>query len=112
MEIDGLTPDGAILTELGERLARVRKRQKRSQDALAKEAGIGVATVRRIEDGCDSQLGSWLKILKVLGMEAAIEALLPESFHSPMEEAKLSEKGVKRLGKSPAKKFAWGDEEA
>lgn len=112
MKIDGLTPDGVILTELGERLARVRKRQRRSQEALAKEAGIGVATLRRIEDGRDSQLGSWLKLLKALGMEAAIEALLPETFHSPLEEAQLGRKRATRAGGEPGKKFEWGDGEA
>ena len=111
MQIDELTPDSAILTELGERLARVRKRQGHTQEALAKQAGIGVATLRRIEDGNDSQLGSWLKLLKALGMQATIEGLLPETFHSPMEEVKLGKQRTGRAGKKSPKRFEWGDEE-
>ncbi|MFT7670081.1 MAG: transcriptional regulator with XRE-family HTH domain [Planctomycetota bacterium] len=109
MNIDRLTPDDEILKELGARLTRVRKQQSQSQEALAREAGIGVATLRRVEDGNDSQLSSWLKILKALELEGTINSLLPESFHSPMEEA-LTQK--KRSSKRAAKAFKWGDEES
>ena len=107
--LDKLTPEKAILEELGRRLCLVRKGQKRSQDSLATQAGIGVATLRRIEDGKDSQLSSWLKLLKALGMEASIEALLPVRFDSPMADAlanKKGSKGTKRAGHP----FKWGDQ--
>ncbi len=112
MHIDQFTPDSAILKELGERLARVRKRQGYSQQALAKQAGIGVATLRRIEDGRDSQLGSWLKILKALELEATIEALLPATFQSPMEQTLAGKKRSKPRSKPRGKTFKWGDEPA
>lgn len=106
MNIDHLSPDKEILNELGARLARVRKQQGFTQDRLAEEAGLGVATLRRIEDGQDSQLGSWLKLLKALHMTAAIDQLLPENFNSPMSEAKR-QRG--RRKKSDAS-HGWGDE--
>ena len=116
MKIDRLTPNKAILEELGERLARIRKQQRHSQEALAREAGIGVATLRRIEDGKDGQLGSWIKILKALQMNAAIDGLLPESFGSPMDQA-LRERKSKRTRvrrsnnpPTPGSDFAWGEE--
>lgn len=107
MNIDRLTPDGAILKELGTRLTRVRKQQGQSQEALAREAGLGVATLRRIENGSDGQLGSWLKILKALGLGGVINSLLPEDFDSPMDEV-LSPK--MRRSKRAGKAFKWGDE--
>ncbi len=111
MRIDQLTPNTAILQELGDRLTRIRKQQKRSQDALAKEAGIGVATLRRIEDGRDGQLGSWIKILKALQMDGAIDALLPEDFKSPMAEVQSETKrGQTRRAKQGGSGFSWGDE--
>lgn len=106
MKIDHLSPDKSILRELGERLARIRKQQGYSQDRLAEEAGLGVATLRRIEDGQDSQLGSWLKLLKALQMTAAIEQLLPENFKSPMAEVKDQKK--RRRKTDPG--ILWGDE--
>lgn len=116
MKIDSLTPNNTILEELGSRLARVRKQQGYSQDKLAKQAGLGVATLRRIEDGKDSQLGSWLKLLKALDMSPAIETLMPESFNSPMSEALANKKSrpYPRSGSNRNKvsetKMIWGDE--
>jgi transcriptional regulator with XRE-family HTH domain len=111
MKIEQLTPQPAILLELGERLARVRKRQGMTQEALAAEAGLGVATVRRIEDGSDSQLGSWIKLLKALGMEGAIDGLLPEMYQSPMAEALGDESDRRtRIQVDGESAFQWGDE--
>ena len=87
MKIEKLTPEPVILAELGARLARVRKQQRISQQQLAEQAGLGVATLRRIEAGQDSQLSSWIKLLKVLGRTSAIDSLVPEKFESPMAEA-------------------------
>jgi transcriptional regulator with XRE-family HTH domain len=91
MKITHLTPETAILKELGRRLARVRKARGFSQDRLAGEAGIGVATLRRIEGGQDSQLESWLKILKALDMAPSVDALLPEDLKSPLAEARAAQ---------------------
>lgn len=106
MKIDRLTPDPAILEELGARLAKIRKQRGLSQETLAQEAGLGVATLRRIEDGKDSRLGSWLRLLKALDLVAAIDALLPEDLRSPMAEARRR-RGRRR---SPDTDFVWGDE--
>lgn len=111
MKINRITPTPAALAELGERLARIRKQQGYSQDALAEAAGIGVATLRRIEDGNDSKLGSWLRILGALQMEATIDALLPENFRSPMAEAKASQKRGGQQAGDPAGDFIWGDKQ-
>lgn len=110
MKIDNLTPTATALNELGQRLARVRKQQGYSQTRLAQEAGIGVATLRRIEAGKDSQLESWLKLLGALHMTHAINALLPENFNSPMAQVK---KGSKRSAKKEGSaEFKWGDEQS
>lgn len=109
MKIDRLTPNPAILEELGTRLARVRKQLGLTQAELAKKAGLGVATLGRIEDGQDSKLGSWLRLLRALDMEASIEALLPADFRSPMADVR----GSRRRGRKPEERpFAWGDEQS
>ena len=106
MIIDHLTPEKTILRELGQRLARIRKQQGYIQEALARKAGIGVATLRRIENGQDSQLASWIKLLKALELTQSIEQILPEHFESPMAEA-LAAKKRRRKSSGTA---AWGDE--
>lgn len=107
MKIDAQTPTDASLAELGRRLAVVRKQQGLNQDELATAAGLGVATVRRIEDGRDAQLGSWLKLLRALHMTHSIDALLPEFLDSPMAEVKARRK---KVSGSPSGKALWGDE--
>jgi len=106
MKIVYLTPDQVALEELGQRLARVRKQQGLSQTELAQEAGLGVATLRRIESGRSGQMESWLKIMKALRMTASVDALLPEKFESPRAQV-LS--GKARRNKSAKEKQSDGD---
>jgi len=96
MKIENLTPEQEILRELGKRLARMRKQQRHSQQQLADQAGLGVATLRRIEAGQDSQFSSWIKLLKVLNRTGVIESMVPENFDSPMAEALRGKKQQRR----------------
>ena len=100
-----MTPNDAMLAELGVRLARLRKQRGLTQEVLAAEAGLGVATLRRIEDGSDGKLGSWLRLLKALDLVSSIEGLLPEDLRSPMAEAQ--KRGRRRASDAG---FVWGDE--
>jgi len=109
MKFDSLTPESDILKEIGRRLAKLRKQQGFSQTRLAEEAGIGVATLRRIEGGQDSQMESWLKILKALNWISSIDALLPEQIKSPMAEVRAAKKGPKKKTRPTTH---WGDEQA
>jgi len=108
MKIDELSPESEILRELGKRLARVRKQQGSTQDQLASMAGIGVATLRRIEGGQDGHMESWIKVLKALNMTRSIDALLPENFSSPMADVLAADGRRKRHTQAPGK--VWGDE--
>lgn len=110
MKITYLTPDKEILKELGLRLARVRKQQGYSQSRLAEDAGIGVATLRRLEAGHDTQMETWLKLMKSLQMIASIDALLPEIYKSPMAEV-LSVKKRKKKKSAAGSGSIWGDED-
>jgi len=107
MNINKQTPDTVILAELGTRLARLRKQRGYSQQRLATEAGLGVATLRRIESGDGSQLDSWLKLLKALNMISGINEFLPENLGSPMPEV-LTESS--KLPCDTASGRQWGDE--
>ncbi len=110
MDIIELTPDREVLRELGRRLKQVRKQRGLNQQELAEAAGMGVATLRRIEDGSDSQLGSWIKLMKALQMLSAIDGLLPENFTSPMAEAARLGKAIRKT-KTADDAPLWGDEQ-
>ena len=109
MNIHSLTPENEILNELGRRLARMRKQQGYTQIQLAERAGLGVATLRRIEAGQDSTMESWLKLLKALQQMPAVDALLPESIRSPMAEVKKRYTS-RRQTADTIREPAWGDE--
>ena len=110
MRIDPLTPAPAALAELGRRLASIRKQRGLTQHALAELAGVGVATLRRIEDGRDARLGSWLGLLQALELSTSIDALLPEDHRSPLAEARAAGRAPRRRGPREPTEFVWGDE--
>jgi len=110
MTFDYLTPESSILIELGKRLALVRKQHGFTQTQLASNAGIGVATLRRIEGGQDSQMETWLKLMKALDNLPAIDALLPTDFKSPMAQAKAATNNKQKKSKdSQSSNSVWGD---
>jgi transcriptional regulator with XRE-family HTH domain len=106
MKIEQTTPHRATLTELGRRLSLLRKQQRRTQAVLADEAGLGVATIIRMEKGEDAQLGSWIKVLAALGLNPALDTLLPEEILSPMAEVK---KARRRRPRPDDTSKGWGD---
>jgi len=106
MKITEITPHNAALKELGRRLVLLRKQQGFTQAGIAAAAGLGVATISRIEAGQDAQFGSWIKLFNVLGITPVLDALLPEEILSPMAEVKKQ----RRRWKTPHKdKRTWGD---
>ena len=110
MQIDDLTSDRGVLLALGRRLARARQQKRLSQDVLAEEAGVGVATLRRIEAGQGCQLESWIRVMRALGRISAIDDMLPDELRSPMAEV-MRERELKRLPRRRGNSARWGDEE-
>ncbi|MBK8101536.1 MAG: helix-turn-helix domain-containing protein [Planctomycetes bacterium] len=109
MKIDRQTPATEVLREFGRRLVILRREQRWSQQQLAEAAGVGVATLRRIEDGKDARLGSWVRLLMALRLDAAVEQLLPENLRSPLVEVK-GRRRPRTSPRAPDRGFAWGDE--
>jgi transcriptional regulator with XRE-family HTH domain len=110
MKIQELTPAPAMLLELGRRLAMVRRQRGQAQEELARAAGVGVATLRRIEDGHDARLGSWLRLLQAAGLVAAVDQLVPEEVRSPRAEV-LGGKRRRAPRASAGPDAPWGDEQ-
>lgn len=108
--------DSAVLAELGRRLAQYRLNQNLTQEALAREAGISLRTLNRMECGEPSQSSNLLRVLRVLGLLDNLEALVPSPSVSPIQQMKLKGKVRKRASSAGpdqvAEPWVWGTAEA
>jgi transcriptional regulator with XRE-family HTH domain len=67
------------LSAFGERLRLARKRRKISTVLMAERAGISRDTLNRVEKGDPAvSLGTYLRILRVLGLDGDLELLAGE----------------------------------
>lgn len=100
--------------ELGRRIAAHRLSQNMTQSHLAEVAGVGVSTVKRLENGKNPQLDSVIRIVKALGLSGNLDAAFPEYDVRPVERVKL--KGHERQRARPSKQqksqgpFVWGED--
>lgn len=116
MKIGAELADGAVLRELGERLMRIRLERDLTQAVLAQQSGVSKRTIERLEAGAvATQLSGFLRVCRVLGLLERLDALVPVSLPSPMEQLKLQGRkrrraSGKKAGTEPSKKWVWGDE--
>ena len=96
MKITSDITDDAVLSALGERLARRRLDRGLTQAELAAQAGVSKRTVERIESGASAQLVSIIRVLRTLGLADRLDAVVPEAAPSPMELLKLRGKQRQR----------------
>ena len=83
------------LSELGGRLAATRLAKNLPQAQLAHEAGISLATLRRLESGQSVQLANWLRVLDVLGLAEGLAHLVPAPGADPLAELERERRGAR-----------------
>ena len=99
--------DAAVLTALGERLARRRLELNLTQVQLAKEAGVSLRTVGRLESGESTQLTNLIRVLRGLDLMGRFGELLPPPAPGPLEQ--LRRRGKPRRRASPRSEAPAGD---
>lgn len=115
MEISDKLTDETLLKLIGERLAQIRLSKNLTQEQLADQAGIGLRTVQRLELGAAAtQLSSFVRVCRILGLVERFEVLIPEAAVSPIAQLKLQSRKRKRATgrktvKSESKKWTWGE---
>ncbi len=117
MKITSQTTDDAVLGELGRRIARTRLERNVTQQQLAREAGIGIATLERMEAGQATRTSSFIRVLRALNLLEGLEDALPEPTPSPIEALKLRGRQRRRAAspgttpeEPPSAPWRWGDE--
>jgi len=117
MKIAKQATDGAVLSELGGRLAQVRLERNLTQAQLAEQAGVSKRTVERLESGSvATQLSGFIRVCRVLDLVEHFDLLVPEPVPSPIEQLKLRGRkrqraSARRKAKSSSKKWQWGAEQ-
>ena len=112
MKLTRSMSDGAIMTEIGTRIAQYRIAQNMTQAALADAAGVAKRTIERLEAGQSLQLGILLRVLRALDLVESFDALVPEAAARPMDLLKLRGKARSRASrvKESSAPWTWGDE--
>lgn len=115
MEINNIITDEQVLKELGERIARLRLDMNRTQAELAREAGVGIRTVQRLENGtAATNMTGFIRVLRALHIADRFDLLVPKAEPSPMALLKMQGKLRKRasgdsvVAEDP-KPWTWGE---
>jgi transcriptional regulator with XRE-family HTH domain len=106
--------DEALQEQLGSRLRDLRLNRNESQQELARRAGVGKATLQRLEEGRSGTIVTLLRVLRALDL-ANLDALVPAVERSPLAEARGERQArVRARGRSapkgPPGGWRWGDE--
>ena len=75
----------ATVAVLGRRLARLRLSRNITQAELARDAGVALRTLRRLEKGRPTALDSFLRVAAALELEEAFLSAVPAREIHPIE---------------------------
>lgn len=105
MKIRSTTRTEAVLAELGNRIQRHRLDRNQTQADLAAEAGVGEATLRRLEGGESVTLANLIRVLRALDHLSGLDGVLPEPTVSPIElaqrEGRIRQRASGRMEAEP-----------
>lgn len=85
-----------------------------TQAQLAKESGVAIGTIRRLEEGKSVSLNTFIRILMALDLQENLETLLPDPTIRPIERVNTG--GSERKRARPLQSdtdnspWVWGDE--
>lgn len=85
-----------VIREIGRRLKGYRLQQNRTLDEIARDGGLGRATVARAEAGKNPSLDSLVRILRALGRLEALDDFLAAPVISPLQIAEMQGKPRRR----------------
>ena len=115
-EIDlAIATSRQIEAALCARLVNIRLARNITQAHLAKQAGVSLRTIGRMEKGEGVSLDTFIRVMTALGIQQNLEVLLPDPSIRPIERAGALKKERRRARPRQPKKrkdaWSWGDEE-
>ena len=112
MKITGNESEQVILKEIGMRIKQYRISLNITQVDLANKCGTSISTVVRMENGEDSKLSNYLKIMNALSLSQNIDILIPElqpDFKALFEQ-KPPRQRVKQRATKNTSGWVWGED--
>lgn len=85
MKIRQTSRTPAVLQELGARIERLRLQRNQTQAELAADAGIGTATLQRLEAGANANLATVVQVLRALNHLSDLDSIVADVEVSPFE---------------------------
>ncbi len=93
---------------LCQHLEQIRLSRNVTQERLAEEAGVSVRTVRNLEKGEGVSFDTAIRVMIALGVQQALESLLPDPTIRPVERVETGGSERKRASsQAPREKKAW-----
>ena len=112
MKITGSESEQSIIKELGNRIKQYRIASNFTQSELAFKCGISLSTEVRIENGVDSKISNYIKILGVLELLQNLDILIPapqQDFRS-IYEKKVPRQRVRTHKSKQQSNWIWGED--
>lgn len=114
MKLSKQLTDEQVLTELGQRITKIRLARNWTQAELAQIAGVSKHTVERLEAGESLQLTNLIRLCRALDLLAGFDALIPVPKPSPIVQLKMRGKSRQRASAPKAvdqstRQWTWGD---
>jgi len=100
MRIRQTSRTSAVLQELGQRIERLRLQRNRSLADLAAAAGVGSATLQRLESGRNANLKTLVQVLRALNRLGDLDNVIPEVEVSPFEISRSRKTPRRRASRS------------
>jgi putative transcriptional regulator len=97
-----------------QRIDQIRISRNITQKQLAREAGVSLKTITRLENGEGVTLNTFIRVISALGLISNLEMLLPDPSLQPLQlinnSAKPRLRARPKTDKSKNKNWKWGDE--
>lgn len=103
-----------IEAALCKQIETIRLARNMTQAQLARESGVALRTIGRLEKGEGVSLDTFIRVLTALRLQQHLAGLLPDPSIRPME--RVSQRGRERQRARPKKRteeraaWSWGDE--
>lgn len=95
-------------------LKKIRLSRNFTQTQLAKESGVAIGTIRRLEEGKTVSVNTFIRVLLALDLQQNLETLLPDPTIRPIERVNTGGSERKRARPKQSdpdhSNWVWGDE--